>query len=81
MQSIVRPPSNITENSPVSSENENPLEIVRLVVYTTCSKIENHDGGWWVHLEGSWESLYIGPEVPPFREGDRIKLSIERTNT
>lgn len=34
--------------------------------------------GWFVHLEGSRESLFLGTERPPFEVGDCIKISIEK---
>lgn len=33
--------------------------------------------GWFALFEGSWEWLYVGAEPPPFKKGDRIKITIE----
>ncbi len=33
--------------------------------------------GWWVSLQGSWESIYLGPERPDLYEGQEVMLSIE----
>lgn len=34
--------------------------------------------GWYVHFEGSYESLNFGNERPPFKEGDTIRISFEK---
>jgi hypothetical protein len=35
--------------------------------------------GWFVHLEGSSESICLGAETPPFAPGALVKLTIEVT--
>lgn len=32
-----------------------------------------------MHLEGSHESVNLGPELPMFKVGDAIKVTFERT--
>lgn len=34
--------------------------------------------GWFVHFEGSWESLYFGDVKPNFDKGDAVKITFER---
>ena len=34
--------------------------------------------GWYMQLEGSWESLYAGMEKPDFAVGERVKVKIEK---
>lgn len=33
--------------------------------------------GWFVHLEGSQEALFVGYEKPPFQKGQTVKVTIE----
>ncbi len=39
---------------------------------------EKQDLGWFVHLAGSWEALYLGEEKPDFIVGDQVKISITK---
>jgi hypothetical protein len=40
---------------------------------------EEEDMGWFMLLEGSWESLYIGETKPEeFKVGDRVEVTIAR---
>lgn len=34
--------------------------------------------GWFVHFEGSRESVYLGAEKPHLKVGDRVCIRIER---
>lgn len=35
--------------------------------------------GWFLWLEGSWESLYVGADKPEWlKEGDRVKITIQK---
>ena len=34
--------------------------------------------GWFIHFEGSFESLHIGTEEPALKKGDRIKITLEK---
>ncbi len=36
--------------------------------------------GWFICLEPGFYMLGIGPEKPEFREGDQIKLTMEKIN-
>jgi hypothetical protein len=41
------------------------------------SKFEKISIGWFIHLEGSWESLFIGYEKPDLNVGDNVIITIE----
>lgn len=34
--------------------------------------------GWFVHLFGSDESIFLGTEKPDFEAGDKIKITFEK---
>jgi hypothetical protein len=34
--------------------------------------------GWYIHLEGSYEALYVGVERPVLQQGDRVSITIEK---
>ena len=36
--------------------------------------------GYYVHMEGSYEALHVGPEMPDIRTGDRIKITVEKVH-
>jgi len=36
--------------------------------------------GWFVHLEGSSESLYLGADRPALDSGDVVEIRIRKTN-
>lgn len=36
--------------------------------------------GWFVHLEGSHESLYLGTDRPELDSGDPVEIRIRKTN-
>ena len=36
--------------------------------------------GWFVHFEGSSESINFGPEKPAWQDGDEIEITFERVN-
>ena len=38
------------------------------------------DMGWYVHLEGSWESLYLGFEQPDLVAGDVVTVILEKVD-
>lgn len=33
--------------------------------------------GWYLHLSGSWESIYIGKEKPSMVQGDQMIVTLE----
>lgn len=39
-------------------------------------EIEYQNKGWFVHLEGSWESLHIGFEQPDLQPGDIMHVTL-----
>jgi hypothetical protein len=52
---------------------------MRFIIYSQIKKMfELPNNGWFIHLEGSRESLFLGAEKPPFEVGDLIKISIEK---
>jgi hypothetical protein len=36
--------------------------------------------GWFIHLAGSGEALYLGQEKPDFKTGDPVIIQIRRPN-
>lgn len=57
-------------------------EVVRLV-YTTQAhvlKINPAPEGWWVHFEGSRESIFFNGKTQPYKPGDRVKITFEKVS-
>ena len=49
------------------------------VIFTKVSNMyEYAETGWFVHFEGSRESIFLGKEKPDLEEGDLIRIGIER---
>jgi len=44
------------------------------------AKFIGENKGYFLLLEGSYEALHIGFEMPAFRVGDRIKITMEKVN-
>ena len=44
------------------------------------AKFGADDMGYFVLLEGSHEAIHVGFEMPEFRTGDRIKVTMETVN-
>jgi len=42
------------------------------------AKFREEDQGYFMLLEGSYEALHIGFQLPAFSVGDRIKVTMER---
>jgi len=38
----------------------------------------NQDLGWWLLITGSHEAIYLGEEQPDIKEGDKIKITLEK---
>lgn len=56
---------------------------MRYVVYSKVLKVEEQKEpkvGWFVHFEGSWESIFLGEEKPAFEPGDTVKITFEKSN-
>jgi hypothetical protein len=53
---------------------------INYVLYVKVMKVEwrNRPDGWFVHFEGSWESINFGIEHPQFEVGDHIKITFDR---
>lgn len=43
--------------------------------------IEKERLGWFLHLEGSYEKLYIGETAPQLQVGDRVRVTIRKEPT
>lgn len=54
---------------------------VRYIIYTKIKAIFKEPLGWFIHLEGSWESICLGMEEPDFIPGDPVKITLERQET
>ena len=39
-------------------------------------EFEYEDLGWFIHLEGSWESLYVGHEEPQVKPGETMVVTM-----
>ena len=50
--------------------------------YKVVDEVHNitEDCGWFVRLEGSYESLFLGMEEPELKAGDRIKVTLEKVS-
>jgi len=57
---------------------EAPLKINQ-VVYTKVEEIVERNDQWWVHFEGSRESMCFGA-TKPWDQGDEIKITFEKVN-
>ena len=52
-------------------------QVTVFVIYVRVDHVELHPDGWYVHFDGSWESINLGPDKP-FDEGDRVKITFEK---
>ncbi len=43
--------------------------------YGNTTKFVDEDLGWFIHFEGSHESIHIGFDDPPFKPMQRIKIT------
>lgn len=50
------------------------------VTETEVKRIAQTDGGWWVHFDGSRESIFFNGEKP-YEVGDRVKITFEKVST
>lgn len=51
---------------------------IRYSIVAFLTKKFQEGGNWFVHFDGSWESLSVGSEEPPWSVGDRILITFER---
>lgn len=42
------------------------------------AQFEEASKGWYVHLDGSFEGLYLGVEKPELNPGDKIRITLEK---
>jgi hypothetical protein len=52
---------------------------VRYVVLAKVKSMFLMDGSWFVHFDGSHESICLGRERPNFNPGNIVKITFERT--
>jgi hypothetical protein len=45
------------------------------------AEFENVSRGWYIHLEGSRESLHLGHMQPTLKRGDIVKVTIEQVQS
>lgn len=50
----------------------------RYIMYSSVKAMREANGGWYVWLDGSRESIFLGEERPQLEVGDPIKISIEK---
>lgn len=48
------------------------------VITTSLTKLFEDGNRWFVHLDGSRESLSLGTEKPDLNVGDKIKITLEK---
>lgn len=46
-------------------------------IFTSVEDIKQIEGHWFVHFEGSRESLNFGTDHPGFAKGDKVKITFE----
>lgn len=53
---------------------------VRYIFKTTVNKILiiGSVPDYYLHLEGSWESIFIGNDEPDLKVGDKVNVTIEK---
>lgn len=61
---------------PVEAEVKQKLRIV-WAFQTTVRAVIERDKEFWVHLEGSRESMYFGAD-PGWIAGDKVKVTMEK---
>lgn len=44
------------------------------------AKFRQEDEGYYMLLDGSYEALHVGFDMPEFRVGDKIKVTMEKVN-
>lgn len=55
------------------------IEVTRYVIPTKVDKlVQDPNLGWWVHFQGSWESLFLGADKPDMNIGDEVIITIQR---
>jgi hypothetical protein len=52
----------------------------RFIIYTDVIKVERYRDRWWVHFDGSWESIGFDVEDTPFKQGDMVKITFEKAD-
>lgn len=59
---------------------ESPQGSIAYIIHTTVIKVAASAGYWWVHFDGSWESLAFGPteDPAPFAVGDCVKITFQK---
>lgn len=57
------------------------VPVTRYTIYTYIEDIFSSNGLYYVHLQGSHESVALGTEPLSFRPGDRVKITLEKVTT
>ena len=52
---------------------------IRYVIYTTVRKVDKVPIGYFVHFDGSHESIYLGDEAT-LVVGDKVKITFEKVD-
>lgn len=52
-------------------------KVVRGRMIGETAVLDKEPLGWYVHFEGSWESLYMGHEKPDFVKGQKVEISFK----
>lgn len=63
----------------IASIPHSPDFKIRQVVYTKAEVVVERNGEWWVHFEGSRESMCFG-SMKPWETGDTIKITFEKVD-
>jgi hypothetical protein len=51
---------------------------VKYTVIVRVNFVTHREYGWFVHFEGSHESIFLGQERPKFNPGDTVRITFER---
>lgn len=51
---------------------------VKYIIDTTVTKTFRLGDLWYVHFDGSWESLSLGRDEPNMKPGDKVRITIQR---
>lgn len=59
---------------------EPPQTEIKYIIYSKVLEIKQMVDVWFVHFEGSRESLNLGSEKPAWNVGDTVKITFKRTS-
>lgn len=55
-----------------------PQAQIRYNIHTTVTKVFQLGEMWFIHFDGSWESLAVGFEEPDLLAGDKVLITFQR---